>query len=436
MNTRLFIGATGNIGIGTENPSSKLEILTSDTIGLRHTGVYATSIFPPLFATTQLETYINNKGGWLRTSTNDALNFAVNNGNSSMTINTNGNIGIGTTSPATPLEINISSINNGFRHTNSGCSIETYNDGTNAFLQTYTNNSLCLSVSNGSSILCINTAGSVGINSTRQTGLLDIRSVSLPVYSNAQTLTSYHTTITHNEAINGSLGLAFGIATNPHNISPGAAILHERTGNNSLGLLHFCTKSGTSAASPTLIRMTIQTSGNIGIGTTSPAYQLQLSSDSAAKPSTNTWTVSSDERLKTNIQLADLDICYNTIKNLPLKRYTWKDDVYTIEEVPDRSKLGWIAQDVELVIPKAVEKVSMLGYEDCRTLNSDQIIASLYGCVQKLIKINEYQDEQIHNLNDQINKILSESEIKNIEMRHLIERISLLEERIYNNFSA
>ena len=40
---------------------------------------------------------------------------------------------------------------------------------------------------------------------------------------------------------------------------------------------------------------------------------------------------------------------------------------------------------VEQVIPKAVEQRNMLGYSDCRTLNSDQVIASLYGCVQKLM---------------------------------------------------
>jgi hypothetical protein len=136
------------------------------------------------------------------------------------------------------------------------------------------------------------------------------------------------------------------------------------------------------------------TGGNVGIGTTSPAYRLQLSSDSAAKPSTNTWTVSSDERLKTNIQLADLDMCYNIIKSIPLKKYTWRDDIYTAEQVPDRSKLGWIAQDVEQVIPKAVEQREMFGYTDCRTLNSDQLIASLYGTVQKLMMtVEQLQDE-------------------------------------------
>jgi len=49
------------------------------------------------------------------------------------------------------------------------------------------------------------------------------------------------------------------------------------------------------------IRFVIQTGGNVGIGTTSPGYQLTLSTDSAAKPTSNTWTISSDARMKTVI---------------------------------------------------------------------------------------------------------------------------------------
>lgn len=163
----------------------------------------------------------------------------------------------------------------------------------------------------------------------------------------------------------------------------------------------------------------------IGSLTSSPSYQLHLTADSAFKPSTNTWTTTSDERLKTNIVTADLDRCYEIVRQLPLKRYTWRDDVYSEEEVKDRSKLGWIAQDVESFFPKAVgtdklvleyeegeiqrtsfdengePKIDENGniitetvmgmvektvIEDCKNLNSDQIYAVLYGAVQKLIQ--------------------------------------------------
>jgi len=42
--------------------------------------------------------------------------------------------------------------------------------------------------------------------------------------------------------------------------------------------------------------------GNVSIGSTSAVYRLQVNTDSAAKPTTNTWTIASDERIKTNIQ--------------------------------------------------------------------------------------------------------------------------------------
>jgi hypothetical protein len=147
------------------------------------------------------------------------------------------------------------------------------------------------------------------------------------------------------------------------------------------------------------------TNGRVGIGISSPSYQLQLSTDSASKASTSTWTISSDSRLKENIQNANLNICYNNVKNLRLTRYRWKDDVFTTEQVPDRSKLGWIAQEVETIFPKSVQKVNDHGFSDCRTLNTDQIIASLYGCTQKIIS-NFEDDELIFNsIREKINGI-------------------------------
>lgn len=139
---------------------------------------------------------------------------------------------------------------------------------------------------------------------------------------------------------------------------------------------------------------------------------IRLSADAAFKPTTNTWTISSDERLKTNITQANLDTCYDNVKNIPLKRYTWRDDVYTTEQVHDRSKLGWIAQDVETFLPKAVEQMEMFGYPDCRTLNSDQLIASLYGSVQKLINDVETEREQHNATKQAFDNLKTELQIK------------------------
>jgi len=184
--------------------------------------------------------------------------------------------------------------------------------------------------------------------------------------------------------------------------------------------------------------MTIDSSGRLLVGTiASPAHQLQVSTDSAGKPSTNTWTIVSDERIKEEIELADLDLCYQAVKTIPLKRFKWKDEVYTEEQVRDRRKLGWIAQDVEAVFPKAVgtyefkynqvfeetiipaveeilddegnvttsaqperiekgELISEDVIEDCRDLNSDQLYAAMYGAIQKLmVKVETLEAEVV-----------------------------------------
>jgi Chaperone of endosialidase len=151
--------------------------------------------------------------------------------------------------------------------------------------------------------------------------------------------------------------------------------------------------------------------GSIRIGDGGvPAFQLQLTTNSAGKPASNLWTVTSDARLKEEIEPADLDICYQNIKNLPLKRYKWRDDVYTVEQVPDRRKLGWIAQEVAAIMPKAVEVhpftfneqkdedgevISADVIEDCLHLDADQIMASLYGAVQKVMAMLEGALERI-----------------------------------------
>ncbi len=141
----------------------------------------------------------------------------------------------------------------------------------------------------------------------------------------------------------------------------------------------------------------------VGLGTTSPSYQLQLSSDSAYKLATSTWIVSSDIRLKKNIQDADLDDCYNKIKSLPLKRYKWKDNIYNSDEVNDRTKIGWIADDVQQIFPNSVKEIEAFGYSDCKSMNSDQIIAALYGCIKKLMSISENKKNTIIELQNKIN---------------------------------
>jgi hypothetical protein len=231
-------------------------------------------------------------------------------------------------------------------------------------------------------------------------------------------------------------GLYFKIITNGEN---GTII-----GATSVNALYAATPVGPSGDGGH-IALICDYRGYVGIGTTNPAYRLELSTDSAAKPTTSTWTISSDIRLKENIETADLDRCYDIVNQLPLKRYRWKDDIYGSNQIKDRSKLGWIAQDVESIFPKAVgitpfkynryntttkpvldldgsniydengnivyetikEIISEETIEDCKDLNVDQIYAVMYGTIKKLINMVEDNKTQIDMLKIEIDNLKS-----------------------------
>jgi hypothetical protein len=122
-------------------------------------------------------------------------------------------------------------------------------------------------------------------------------------------------------------------------------------------------------------------------------------------------------RLKKDIVFADLTQCYDIIKTIPLRRYTWKDDVAEQNHFRDRTRLGWIAQEVETIFPKAIDKHQVIIHRseevlteqgntevkqvstiipDCRTLNTDQLYATMYGAIQKLIEKQEAMQQEIN----------------------------------------
>lgn len=148
--------------------------------------------------------------------------------------------------------------------------------------------------------------------------------------------------------------------------------------------------------------MYIDLNGNVGLGVVNPTYQLELSTDSAAKPTSSTWTISSDRRVKEEIKNADLDICYNDIKTLPLRHFKWCKKYRKHYKVKDKHNLGFIAQEVEEVNKSAVNTNNnkVFGIEDFKTINKDQLIMSLFGAVKKLQeKVEELENKEEEQVN-------------------------------------
>jgi hypothetical protein len=134
--------------------------------------------------------------------------------------------------------------------------------------------------------------------------------------------------------------------------------------------------------------------GSVGIGTTTPEYTLDVrgtiySSLGGYTSSTLTkWSVLSDRRIKENIVKASYDKCLDNVKNIELYNFNFKDNCVNTN---DRHQLGFIAQEVQQVYPKAVEVGKMIvnleqQIDDLLTLNITQIDYTLYGAVKSLIE--------------------------------------------------
>ena len=135
----------------------------------------------------------------------------------------------------------------------------------------------------------------------------------------------------------------YGNITNFYGAYIGGPINYGQTVTNNYGLYIAARRYGTN-------KYSIYSNGgqsyfkdNVGLGITGPTYQLQLSTDSAAKPGTNTWTVASDARIKTDIRPFTDGL--NTILGINPVWYKYNGlGGFTAD---GKDNVGVIAQDIE-----------------------------------------------------------------------------------------
>ena len=109
---------------------------------------------------------------------------------------------------------------------------------------------------------------------------------------------------------------------------------------------------------------------------------------------TASWNTGSDRRIKENIERASYDKCFENINKLELNRFNYVSGFNTVNR--DRTQLGFIAQEVNDIFPKAISSqeyyTNELCIPDLLSIDITQINYSLYGAVKKLIKINKDQE--------------------------------------------
>lgn len=197
---------------------------------------------------------------------------------------------------------------------------------------------------------------------------------------------------------------------------PGGAIHFAAQGlNGQRGAIAFLTKAVDDSTSQPLMRMVVTQSGDVGIGTASPGFRLEVNG-SAAKPGGGSWTDSSDLRLKENIQT--LQGALDRLLGLRGVTFEWRE--------PENhggfrgTQIGMIAQEVERIFPEWVgtdrngfktltfRGFEALAVESMRALKAENTglntkIASLEERIQKLEKADMPQSSSMGVLNARLN---------------------------------
>jgi alpha-tubulin suppressor-like RCC1 family protein len=159
--------------------------------------------------------------------------------------------------------------------------------------------------------------------------------------------------------------------------------------------------------------------GNVGIGTTNPGYQLDVrgniysSTGGLTQSGLTTWTVLSDRRIKENIVKASYEKCLDNVKNIELYNFNFKDNCVNTN---DKHQLGFIAQEVREVYPKAINVITNEKIEELLTLNTTQIKYTLYGAVRSLI-------EKVERIEERVDKLYKQA-IPDVEIKEITSKIT------------
>ncbi len=233
-NQRMIINNSGNVGIGTTSPNATLDV---------------------------------------------AGTFEVSAGSGYMFFNSAGNLGINITSPNTRLDVagtfEVSS-GNGYMFFNSAGNLGLNNTSPNATLDV----AGTFEVSSGSGYLFFNTAGNLGLNTTIANWELTLNGPSNSSQGPHIWITNDNSTFPTFQQLNwipDNISLMFDMY-----FDGAGSWRASRTGTNFQiykinNRLDFNSVSGSAGSSVSLTsRLTIGSSGNVGVGTTSPSHQLQV----------------------------------------------------------------------------------------------------------------------------------------------------------------
>jgi hypothetical protein len=429
--------ATGNVGIGMTNPTSKLHITTTASTNLldfrndESFGIYATSLG------------IGSRGNTLDFLARDFNNSAGIQTRNILSLRPEGNVGIGTTAPNSVLDIvrtsasgvAVDMLNTRFDN-NWGLKVQQnfvgggdirYNlihryNAIDYNSLTFKGSNVGIGTNNPLSLLDINTTSYTGAILTLDAGIINAttqmpRSIGKPLMKLGKT--SYSTTA------GDYYGIGFGYSPLPTDFNCAEiGVLITSVSGAETGDIVFSTRPNTTNVAPTE-RMRIASNGNVGIGTNNPsAYTLQVNGTIGA--SGNITASYSDERLK-NITEYVSDVL-PILNKINVFKYNCNDLAASYGYDKNKKEIGLSAQEVQKYYPEVVsiapfdseydeetKNITSKSGKNYLTLDYERLVPILLQGIKDLNnKVVEMEENEIH-MKNELNNI--KSRLDKLELR-------------------
>ena len=279
---RLRITSTGNVGIGTTDPATKLDVVTSAYPTAKFNSTHTTN--SKQYTTLVLGVTNTNGGSTLGyvydniTPSNSFLHITPYGSaeGSSFVVGTTGHVGIGTTNPNYKLVVYGTGNANEIRSSDGTVTSQWYQDNGGLAIFGTTSNHPQIFRTNGSEKMRIGTNGNVGIGTTNILDTLHVHTTALDIVNGnaiyGQTMAGIK--ITESQNTNASVGIWFGTGTSHWSGISGQRSNYLSTWGTDLRF--YTHEDATNDLTYTRERLRITSSGNIGIGTTNPLEKLDV----------------------------------------------------------------------------------------------------------------------------------------------------------------